>query len=206
MKYFFTTVVFIAILLSGATMVAQAAHSVCPVINTANGTCCTDAQTPDQQAACRNYYDGNNGTDTPVIGQINSGVQPVNPINSTATVTTAPAPLMSNPAASCNAIAFKTLLDIAIWVKCVIGAVIIPGIFSLAFLVFLWGVFKFIRSSDIKDKQDSKQFIYSGLIGLFIMVSVWGIIKIATTTLGIDSTVPMLQTSDPLSISKASQK
>jgi hypothetical protein len=143
----------------------------------------------------------------PVYGQVNSGVQSVNPVNNTATVTTTTAPVMNSATASCNAIAFKTLLDIAIWVKCIIGAVIIPGIFSLAFVVFLWGVFKFIRSSEVKDKQESKQFIYMGLIGLFVMVSVWGIIKIAATTLGVDSSVvPALQTSDPLSTSNASQK
>ena len=95
---------------------------------------------------------------------------------------------------SCSAVKFNTVIDIAIWIKCLIGAVVIPGIFSLAFLVFLWGVFKFIRSSDKTDKEDSKQFIFAGLIGLFVMVSVWGIIKILSTTLGIQSTVPMLQT------------
>jgi hypothetical protein len=207
MKYFFTALVFIGIVLSGTTLVAHAATDACPVVNAANGTCCTDAQTADQQTACRNYYAGNSGTDAPVVGQINSGVQSVNPINNTATVTTITPPVMPSATASCNAIAFKTLLDIAIWIKCIIGAVIIPGIFSLAFVVFLWGVFKFIRSSDVKDKQDSKQFIYAGLIGLFVMVSVWGIIKIAATTLGVDSSVvPALQTADPLSTSNASKK
>ena len=105
---------------------------------------------------------------------------------------------------ACSAIQFKTILDIAIRVKCIIGAIVIPGIFTLAFVVFLWGVFKFIRSSEQKDKQESKQFIFMGLIGLFVMVSVWGIIKILNTTLGINSTVPTLQT-DYLSPSNASK-
>jgi hypothetical protein len=99
----------------------------------------------------------------------------------------------SSNSTTCTA-QFKTLLDIAIWIKCIIGAVIIPGIFMLAFVIFLWGVIKFMRSSDQKDKQDSKQFIIMGLIGLFVMVSVWGIIRILSVTLGIQSVVPALQT------------
>ena len=106
---------------------------------------------------------------------------------------------------ACSAIQFNTILDIAIWAKCIIGAIVIPGIFTLAFVVFLWGVFKFVRSSEQKDKEESKQFIYMGLIGLFVMVSVWGIIKILNTTLGINSTVPTLQT-DYLNPSNASKK
>lgn len=105
---------------------------------------------------------------------------------------------------ACSAIVFKTLLDYAIWAKCLIGAIVIPGIFTLAFVIFLWGVLKFIRSSEQKDKAESKQFILMGLIGLFVMVSVWGIIKILNTTLNIDSTVPTLQT-DYLSPSNASK-
>lgn len=94
----------------------------------------------------------------------------------------------------CSAIALKSLLDILIWVKCSIVVALIPLIFALAFLFFLWGVFKFISATDSKTKQESQKVIWWGIIGLFVMVSVWGIIKILGDTLGIESTVPMLQT------------
>jgi hypothetical protein len=52
-----------------------------------------------------------------------------------------------------------------------------------------------MRASDVKDKQESQKMIWWGMLGLFIMVSVWGIIKIVSTTLGLDSSVvPVLQT------------
>jgi hypothetical protein len=99
---------------------------------------------------------------------------------------------------SCSAVTFKTILDIATWVKCIIGTIIIPGIFLLAFVVFLWGILKFMRATEEKDKKESKNFIFVGLIGLFVMVGVWGILKILGTTFGIDTTiVPTLQTSAP---------
>ncbi len=129
----------------------------------------------------------------------------VNPSGSNTALATTPSTYSTTQAGTtCSSIKFKTLLDIAIWIKCIIGAVVIPGIFTLAFVVFLWGVFKFIRSSEQKDKQESKQFIYMGLIGLFVMTSVWGIIKIFATTAGIETVVPTLQTTT-LDINNASK-
>jgi hypothetical protein len=177
----------------------------CSSLNAANsGPCCTSPSTDALKEACY-YYTYNQSTN--VTGQ--TGSQTTTALNGTTntaygTYGGALAPSEAKAITACTSIKFNTLLDIAIWAKCLIGAVVIPGIFTLAFVVFLWGVFKFIRSPDLKDKNEGKQFIYMGLIGLFVMVSVWGIIKIASTTLGIDSTVPALQT-DYLSTSKASK-
>lgn len=95
---------------------------------------------------------------------------------------------------ACSKIQFKSALDILIWLKCVIIVAIIPLIFAIALVVFLWGVFKFMSASDVKSKQEGQKVIWWGILGLFVMVSVWGIIKILGTTLGIESAVPMLQT------------
>ncbi len=106
--------------------------------------------------------------------------------------------------ASCDSIKLKSLFNILIWLKCFIVGAIIPLIFALAFLFFLWGVFKFMMASDPKSKQESQKLIWWGLVGLFVMVSVWGIIQILGNILGIESTVPMLQT-DYLSTQNATQ-
>lgn len=137
-----------------------------------------------------------------VNGQINSGTPTTKAINNSANTGYGSTGQINAATASdqkalnsCTAIQFTNLFNIALWVKCLIGVLVIPGIFTLAFLTFLWGVLKFMRSADQKDKQDSKQYIYMGLIGLFVMVGVWGIIKIINTTLGIQTVVPTLQTS-----------
>ncbi len=174
MKYFFGSILIILVFLIGQPVLLHAASA--------------DSQAPTPQQI--------GGSTTP----------PTNAINGTTNTALTPTGTSAATAAaiqSCSVIKFNTLLDIAIWAKCIIGVVIIPGIFSLAFVVFLWGVFKFIRASEEKDKAEGKNFIFMGLIGLFVMVSVWGILKILSTTLGIDATVPMLQT-DYLSPNKAS--
>lgn len=94
----------------------------------------------------------------------------------------------------CSAIKFKSLLDILIWVKCIILVAIIPIIFALALMFFLWGVMKFIRASDSVKREEGRKFIIAGLIGLFVMTSLWGIISIVSKTLGTGSAVPLLQT------------
>ncbi len=189
-------------LAAASTESTSSGENECYAITSANFyTCCQTGAPMDteQQRACI-QYDPSNGT--PVVGSRSPTDPAINSMN--AAYNAVVAQTAAQATAACSAIKFKTLLDIAIWAKCIIGAVIIPGIFTLAFVVFLWGVFKFIRSSEKTDKEEGKQFIFMGLIGLFVMVSVWGIIKIATTTFGIDTAVPMLQT-DYLSTSKASK-
>lgn len=106
---------------------------------------------------------------------------------------------------ACSAIKFKSLLDILVWVKCVITAIVIPLIFTFAFLFFLWNVLRFMRSSADKDKQEAKERMWWGIVALFIMLSIWGIIAILSGTLGITPSVPLLQTKvylDPANANK----
>ena len=108
---------------------------------------------------------------------------------------------------TCSAIQFKSLLDILIWVKCIIAVAIIPLIFGLAFLLFLWGVFKFMYATENAQKEEGKKFIMWGLIALFVMVSVWGIIKLLGQTFGFETGIPYLQTKpgDYLDVNNASK-
>lgn len=54
---------------------------------------------------------------------------------------------------------------------------------SVATIVFLWGIIKYIGSgADEKAKEASKGIIKAGIIGLFLMVAIWGIVKVLTTT------------------------
>jgi len=168
--------------------------------------CCTQSGAGTSEE-CVNYEDQYLNPNNTLPDTVQGGTPSTTAVNTanTALGTSAVSSAASDQKAlqSCTAIKFNTILDIAIWVKCLIGVIVIPGIFTLAFVVFLWGVFKFIRASEQKDKDEGKQFIYMGLIGLFVMTSVWGILKIFSNTLGIDSTVPTLQT-DYLSTGKAS--
>lgn len=56
---------------------------------------------------------------------------------------------------------------------------IIPFIVGLAVLVVIYGVFSFIsNAADEEARASAKQFIIWGIIGIFIMLSVWGLVTI----------------------------
>ncbi len=165
---------------------------------------CNDIQGFNHTECCITYYAQNkvkcdaydHGYYTP--GTLGSGVPATtiyNGTDSSQNTAIGSAPQSSSAElARCSAIKFLSLLDILIWVKCIILVAIIPIIFALALMFFLWGVFKFIAASDSAKKEEGKKFIVAGLIGLFVMTSLWGIINIVSTTLGTGSAVPLLQT------------
>lgn len=62
-------------------------------------------------------------------------------------------------------------------------------ILAAAVLFFLWGVFQFVMAAGDEDaRTKGRQHIIYGLIGIAVMVSVWGLVKILTNTFGTGAT------------------
>ncbi len=60
-------------------------------------------------------------------------------------------------------------------------------LFAVAMVVFLYGVFEYIRGAESEDaREKGSRHILSGVFGLFIMISVFGIINIIVNTFGIN--------------------
>src|SRR3989344_2846365 len=67
---------------------------------------------------------------------------------------------------------------------------LIPIVFALCLLVFLWGLVMFIaKSGDETERKEGKQKMLWGIIALFVAVSIWGITNFIGTTLDIDKGV-----------------
>ena len=192
---FITILLSLAFILLPVSFASAQRQEQCLTVSSSNyGTCCNTGYILQQEVKdrCDDYVRSQN---TGVLGGGNPAT-PTNPVNGGTPGTVAPTPAaQSSQLASCNAIAFDSLLDILIWLKCVIATAIIPLIFTLAFLFFLWGMAQYIRNADNeKKREESKKFIYYGIIGLTVMVSVWGIVRVVTSTFGLGNTVPQLQT------------
>ena len=69
-----------------------------------------------------------------------------------------------------------------------LGIKIIPFLGLIAFLLFVFGVGRFIRASGEKDMKDSKNIIIWGIIGLFVLTTIWGIVVFLQGELGISNT------------------
>ena len=77
--------------------------------------------------------------------------------------------------------AFDTLLNK------IVAQILSPIIYlliALALIYFLWGVFIFIKNADSPEKRtEGYDHMMWGIIGLFIIISVNGIISLITSTL-----------------------
>lgn len=63
-----------------------------------------------------------------------------------------------------------------------------PIVAGLALLVFLWGLVKFIvKADDEEARTQGRQFMVWGVVALFVMASLWGIIFFIGFSLGIDT-------------------
>ncbi|MGC9602786.1 MAG: hypothetical protein ABSE76_03570 [Minisyncoccia bacterium] len=58
----------------------------------------------------------------------------------------------------------------------------IPVLIAAAIVVFFWGLVMYIRKPEI---AEGKNVMIAGLISLFIMVSVWGLVNLAQNSLGV---------------------
>lgn len=57
---------------------------------------------------------------------------------------------------------------------------------ALALLIFLWGLAKYIfRSGDESRLEDAKRFMFWGIISLFVLFSIWGIVQFLQVTFGV---------------------
>jgi|SRR3989344_5166316 len=81
--------------------------------------------------------------------------------------------------------------DIIVQIERILNTVI-PVLMVAATVVFLWGIISYITAAgDEKKAGAAKGIIMTGLIGLFFMVAVWGIVKVFTNTFGVgDTSIP----------------
>ncbi len=72
----------------------------------------------------------------------------------------------------------------------IVNKVLVPLLLAIAFLVFLWGVYKYFIQGAASDteRETGKQFTLWSVIGFVVIFSLWGILYIIRTTLGLAST------------------
>jgi hypothetical protein len=63
----------------------------------------------------------------------------------------------------------------------------IPFVAALALLFFFYGLAKFILAAGNEDaKDEGKRIMFWGIIALFVMASIWGIIQVLGSLFGVD--------------------
>jgi len=80
--------------------------------------------------------------------------------------------------------AINNVSDVGSFIIDTINNVLVPVLFAVAFIVFLWGAFDafILGANSEEEKMKGKNLMLWGLIGFFVMVSVWGLVNILTNT------------------------
>lgn len=72
---------------------------------------------------------------------------------------------------------------------------------ALAVLLFLWGLFNFLRNADSEEaRMIGKKHMINGLIGLLVMVSAYGIMSLITGTFNFKKPPTDIKINDPKSV------
>ena len=64
----------------------------------------------------------------------------------------------------------------------------------LAFIIFITGLVGYVGSGDNEEKRDQgRNVMIYGMIGFFVMVSIWGILGIVTNSYGLQVLIPQFR-------------
>lgn len=83
----------------------------------------------------------------------------------------------------------NSIQDLASFTINLINNVAVPLVFALAFIVFIWGIFRYfiLGGHDESKKKEGRSLMIWGIVGFALMVSVWGLVHILTGTLNINN-------------------
>ncbi len=72
----------------------------------------------------------------------------------------------------------------------IVIALATPFLFALALLFFFWGLALFILSAGNEEKRErGKKIMLWGIVALFVMTGIWGIIEILQNVFGTDPNI-----------------
>jgi hypothetical protein len=91
---------------------------------------------------------------------------------------------VQNTGGRCSGVGLGTIDGII----CKIGdilSIIIPILVVLAVVYFIWGVVSFVISNDEEAKTKGRDRMIFGIIGLVVIVAMWGLVGILNNTFGL---------------------
>lgn len=67
-----------------------------------------------------------------------------------------------------------------------IVSALIPFLITIAIIWFIVGVIKFVIAKDDGTKEKGRSVMISGIVGLFVILAVFGLVRVLTNTFSID--------------------
>jgi hypothetical protein len=93
----------------------------------------------------------------------------------------------------CKDIGFSSVGNIINWASCTLIKSVVPFLFTLATAAFIWGIIQYFLNPDNEEKRKKgKEYLLWGVIGLFVMISIWGLVGVLSNTFGVKTLIPQL--------------
>ncbi len=89
------------------------------------------------------------------------------------------------------------------YLKSIVGFIntyVVPFIFAVGFIVFIWGVFQYfiLGGSNEEKREEGKKLVMWGIIAFVVMLSLWGLVNLLVASFGFGGqNVPKLPTFNP---------
>lgn len=80
-----------------------------------------------------------------------------------------------------------TICGVAGTILWIINSVLIPVLFAIAFIVFLWGIARayIFSEGDPERVKTGHKLAFWGVVGFAIMISIWGLVNVVANTFGL---------------------
>lgn len=77
-----------------------------------------------------------------------------------------------------------------------ISSTLLPFLMALAFLAFVWGMFKFfiVGGGNEEEKEKGKSLMIWGILGFILIISLFGIVNLFATSLGVEGQTLVIPT------------
>ncbi|OGG78019.1 hypothetical protein A3A36_00935 [Candidatus Kaiserbacteria bacterium RIFCSPLOWO2_01_FULL_52_12b] len=81
----------------------------------------------------------------------------------------------------------SSICGIAQTILYIINAILVPVLFAIAFIVFLYGIAKayIFSHGDPEKVKEGHSLVFWGIIAFAIMISVWGLVNVVANTFGL---------------------
>ena len=104
----------------------------------------------------------------------------------------APTPATA-PLCSSIQLSSATLGTMVTWASCTLIKLVVPFLFTLAMVGFIFGIITYyLNPTNEEKRKNGKTFMIWGIIALFVMISMWGLVGVLSNTFGIKTFLPQV--------------
>lgn len=80
-----------------------------------------------------------------------------------------------------------TFVDLLLLLFRILNGIVVPLVFTLAFIAFLVGILQSFFSAEEAKRKKGRNFALSAAFGFALMIAIWGIVALVVNTFGFNS-------------------